>query len=195
MDVNVKDIVEVGENLYNKKLVSGKAGNISIRIKKDDGDIIAITPTLSSLGNLNEEDIVLVDLEGNSLTSGTPSSELNLHLEIYKKRDDINAIVHTHSPYATGFAFSDKKIKRHEGFGKIKTPFLKEIKYATPGSLELAKSARENIGDEDVLVLKHHGILCVGNNLKEAESLVSFIEDTAKTQFIYHMLNLTENLK
>ena len=193
MVVNVKDIIEVGKNLYNQKLVSGKSGNISIRVKRDGTDIIAITPTLRSLGDLNEEDIVLVDLNGNLLTSGTHSSELNLHLEVSKVRDDVNAIVHTHSPYATGFSFSSKKIKRLEGFGKIKTPFLKEIDYITPGSIELAKSVGENIGDEDVVVLKEHGILTVSENIKEAESLANFIEEIAKTQFVSHMLNLNDN--
>ena len=81
-------------------------------IYNEDGDVIAITPTLKSLYELNEEDIVLVDLEGNLLTKGKPSSEVDLHLEIYKKRSDVNGIVHTHSPYATGFAFSSKRIKR-----------------------------------------------------------------------------------
>lgn len=194
MNFNAKEIVEVGKALYDKKLVSGKAGNISMRIKSDDSDIIAITPTLSSLGDLKEEDIVLLDLDGNSLTKGKPSSEYNLHLEIYKKRDDVNAIVHTHSPYATGFAFSSKKIKRHEGFGQIVTPFLEEVEYAKPGSMELAKAVAENIGKEDVMVLKHHGILAVADELSEAASLAAFIEDTAKTQYIAHMLNLAEDL-
>lgn len=194
MNVNAKDIVEVGKNLYDNNLVSGKAGNVSVRIKRDDGDIIAITPTLSSLGDLKEEDIVIIDFDGNSLTEGEPSSEYNLHLEIYKKRDDVNAIVHTHSPYATGFAFSSKKIKRHEGFGRIVIPFLEEVEYAKPGSMDLAKSAAEGIGSEDVLVLKHHGILAVGDNLKEAYLLAAFIEDTAKTQYISYMLNLAEDL-
>lgn len=194
MNVNAKDIVEVGKNLYDNNLVSGKAGNVSVRIKRDDGDIIVITPTLSSLGDLKEEDIVIIDFDGNSLTEGEPSSEYNLHLEIYKKRDDVNAIVHTHSPYATGFAFSSKKIKRHEGFGRIVTPFLEEVEYAKPGSMDLAKSAAEGIGSEDVLVLKHHGILAVGDDLKEAYLLAAFIEDTAKTQYISYMLNLAEDL-
>lgn len=193
MDTNIKEIVEVGKNLYGKNLVSGKAGNISIRLPSDNGDIIAITPTLSSLGNLNQEDIVLVNLDGDIISSGKPSSEIGFHLEIYKKRNDINAIVHTHSPYATGFAFSSKRIKRLEGFGQIKTPFIEEIEYEKPGSVELSKSIADNINQEDVLVLKHHGILCLGKNIKEAELLAIFIEDTAKTQFVSHMLNLTEN--
>lgn len=189
MKKNVQEIIDVGNNIYKKNLVSGKSGNISKRIKTANGDIVAITPTLKSLANLKPEDIVIVDFDGNTLTSGKPSSEVNMHLEIYKKRDDINGIVHTHSPYATGFAFSNKKIKRLEGFGEIKNPYLPDIEYEKPGSAELAKSASEGIGDSDVLVLKNHGVICVSENLKEAESLAVFVEESAKTQFITYMLN------
>ena len=102
MKKNIAEIISIANEIYDKGLVSGKAGNISARF----GDVVAITPTLKSLSNLHEEDIVLVDMEGNVLTHGKPSSEVNMHLGIYKKRPDITAIVHTHSPYATGFAFA-----------------------------------------------------------------------------------------
>ncbi|MEE0901797.1 MAG: class II aldolase/adducin family protein [Methanobrevibacter sp.] len=194
MKKNVQEIIDVGNNIYNKNLVSGKSGNISKRIKTANGDIIAITPTLKSLANLKPEEIVIVDFEGNLLTSGKPSSEVNMHLEIYKKRNDVNGIVHTHSPYATGFAFSNKKIKRLEGFGEIKNPYLPDIEYEKPGTAELARSASEGIGDSDVLVLKNHGVICVGENLKEAESLAVFVEESAKTQFITYMLNSAEDI-
>lgn len=194
MDIDVKEIIEIAHYLYNRQLVSGKAGNISVRVKIEDNDIIAISPTLKSLKDLKEEEIVLVNLDGEVLTKGKPSSEINLHLEIYKARNDVNAIVHTHSPYATGFAFSSKKIKRLEGFGKITTPFLEEINYLPPGSVELAENAAKAIGDEDVLILKHHGVLCVADELKEAANLAEFIEDSAKTQFITHTLSLTEDI-
>ncbi|WP_298521717.1 class II aldolase/adducin family protein [uncultured Methanobrevibacter sp.] len=194
MKKNVQEIINVGKNIYEKGLISGKSGNISARFKGENGDIIGITPTLKSLSDLSEEDIVLVDLDANTLTNGKPSSEVNMHIEIYKKRPDVNGIVHTHSPYATGFAFSDKKIKRLEGFGAIKKPYLPEIDYEKPGSNELAKKASEGIGDDDVLVLKNHGVICVGENLKEAESLAVFIEESAKTQFITYMLNSVEDI-
>lgn len=194
MKKNVQEIIDVGNNIYKKNLVSGKSGNISKRIKTANGDIVAITPTLKSLANLKPEDIVIVDFDGNTLTSGKPSSEVNMHLEIYKKRDDVNGIVHTHSPYATGFAFSNKKIKRLEGFGEIKNLYLPDIEYEKPGSAELAKSASEGIGDSDVLVLKNHGVICVSENLKEAESLAVFVEESAKTQFITYMLNSAEDI-
>jgi L-fuculose-phosphate aldolase len=189
MKKNVQEIINVGKNIYNKGLVSGKSGNISARF----GDIIGITPTLTSLGNLSEEDIVLVDLDGNTLTKGKPSSEVNMHLEIYRKRPDVNAIVHTHSPYATGFAFSDKNLKRLEGFGAIKNPYISSIEYEKPGTEELAKSASEGIGKEDVLILKKHGVICVSDELKEAMLLAVFVEETAKTQFISLMLNSVED--
>ena len=105
MKENIAEIVAVCNEIYDKGLVSGKAGNVSARF----GDVVAITPTLKSLSRLDEEDIVLVNMDGEVLTKGKPSSEVNMHLEIYKNRSDVTAIVHTHSPYATGFAFSDKK--------------------------------------------------------------------------------------
>ena len=193
MKKHINEIINVSNEIYNKGLVSGKAGNISKRIKGSTGDIIAITPTLKSLSDLKEEDIVLVDMDGNILTKGKPSSEVDMHLEIYKKRSDINAIVHTHSTYATGFAFSSKKIKRLEGFGEIKNPYLPSIEYYKPGTIELAKNASKSIENEDVLILKNHGVICVGKNLKEAKLLAIFVEENAKTQFVTYMLNSVED--
>ena len=191
MQDNISKLIETCKNLYDKQLVSGKSGNVSIRLN----DYIAITPTLKAINALNEEDIVLVDMEGNSLTKGKPSSEAGMHLAIYKKRSDVNAIIHTHSPYTTGFAFSDKKIKRLEGFGKINKPYLSSIEYQKPGTKELAIAASEAIDDEDVLILKNHGVICVGENLKETESLSIFIEESAKTQFVSYVLNSVEDIE
>ncbi|WP_406534037.1 class II aldolase/adducin family protein [Methanobrevibacter sp.] len=194
MTKNIAEVISVANEIYDKGLVSGKAGNISKRIKGSTGDIIAITPTLKSLSDLNEEDIVLVDMDGNTLTKGKPSSEINMHLEIYKKRSDVNAIVHTHSTYATGFAFSEKKLKRLEGFGQITTPYITEVEYEKPGSDELANNVGESIGKEDVLLLKNHGVVCIGDNLNEAKLLAVFVEEIAKIQFITNMLNSAEDL-
>ncbi|WP_298498991.1 class II aldolase/adducin family protein [uncultured Methanobrevibacter sp.] len=193
MKKNIHEIINVANNIYDKGLVSGKAGNISARFKGENGDIIGITPTLKSLANLDEEHIVLVDIDGNVLTKGKPSSEVNMHLEIYKKRPDVNGIVHTHSPYATGFAFSNKRIRRLEGFGEIKNPYLPDIEYEKPGTDELAVKASEGLKSGDVLVLKNHGVICISENLKEAESLAVFVEESAKTQFITYMLNSVED--
>lgn len=189
---NIKSVVDVSKYLFERKLVSGKAGNVSARFNDEGIDVIAMTPTMKSLGSLKEEEIILVDIDGNNLTKGTPSSEIYLHLAIYKEKKDIGGIVHTHSPFATGFAFSDKRIKRLEGFGKIVSPYLAEIEYEKPGSDELAIKSAEALKDEDVLILKNHGVIATGENIQEACSLAEFVEDIAKTQFISHTLNLSD---
>lgn len=186
-----KEIVKYSKMLFERGLVSGKAGNISTKFTKDNKEYIAITPTLKSLGNLNPEEISIVDIEGNHINENKPSSEVYMHCAIYKSRDDIKSIVHTHSPFATGFAHSDKKIKRYEGFGSIEIPYIDEIEYIKPGTKKLAETAGKVFGENkkrDVILLKHHGIIATGENLFEAESLAEFIEDSAKTQFISEML-------
>lgn len=191
MQDNVSKLIEVCNKLYDRELASGKSGNVSIRL----GNYIAITPTLKAMNDLNEDDIVLVDMKSNVLTKGKPSSEVGMHLAIYKKRSDVNAIIHTHSPYTTGFAFSDKKIKRLEGFCEINNPYVASIEYEKPGSDELALNASEAIKNEDVLVLKNHGVICVGKDLNETESLAIFIEESAKTQFVSYMLNSVKDIE
>ncbi len=194
MENFVKSVVDVSKYLFKRNLVSGKAGNVSSRFKNGEMDVIAITPTMLSLNNLKEEDIVLVDIEGNVLTKGKPSSEVYLHLYIYQEKKEVDGIVHTHSPFATGFAFSNKRIKRLEGFGKIKTPYLEDLDYEVPGSIELAEKAAKALAKEDVLILKKHGVVTTGASVEEACSLAEFIEDIAKTQFISHTLNLSNSI-
>ncbi len=190
MDNNlVESVISTSKYVFDRKLVSGLAGNISARFHDENGeDIIAITPTLVPLSSVTKKNIVIVTINGEILSKGTPSSELNLHLEIYKKNENVNGIVHTHSPYATGFAFSNKKIKRLEGFGDIKNEYLTEIKYFKPGSIELANKCSEKLIKEDVLILKNHGVVAIGSNPQKAAFLAEFVEEIAKTQFITYLL-------
>ena len=188
----VKSVVEMSAYVFERGLVSGKAGNVSARFKGENGDIVAITPTVKSLADLREEDIVLVNEKGELLTKGKPSSEVGMHLAIYREKPDVYGIAHTHSPYATGFAFSKKKIKRLEGFGAIKSEYLKDIEYFKPGSKELAEAASETLKTEDAIILKNHGVIATGETVKEAAALVEFVEEIAKTQFVTHVLNSIE---
>ena len=80
-----------------------------------------------------------------------------------------------------------------EGFGQIKKPYIASIEYEKPGTENLALSASNAIKEEDVLILKNHGVICVSDSLKEAMLLAVFVEETAKTQFITHMLNSVED--
>ena len=166
-------------------MTPGKSGNISTKISYKNRNNILITPSGVSLKHINLKNVIVVDEEGNKLEGhGKPSSELIMHLEIYKKRVEVNGIVHTHSPYATGFSFSGEKIPHLEGFGKIKKYYLNEVDYATPGSMELAKIASNGLENEDMLILKNHGVLAIGTDLNEAALLAEFVENSAKTSFI-----------
>ncbi len=183
-------MIQVSRYLYEKGLVPGKSGNISIRYKKDEFERIAVTPSGLSLKSLAEKDIVIVDMEENKIyqDNKNPTSELLMHLKIYQTRKDINAIVHTHSPIATGFAFADEKIEIMEGFGPIKDQFIPYVDYYNPGSIELAEAVSKGLEKTDVLVLKEHGLVSIGKNLDEASLLSEFIEESAKTQFIKKVL-------
>jgi L-fuculose-phosphate aldolase len=184
-------MTDVSSYLYKKGLVPGKSGNISIRFKKDESERVAVTPSGLSLKSLVEKDIVIVDMNGNLVysTDRKPTSELLMHLKIYAERDDIDAVVHTHSPIATGFAFADEKIERIEGFGPIKDQFIPFVEYYLPGSVELAEAVSMGLKNQDVVVLKGHGIVALGKNLDEATLLAEFIEESAKTQFVKRVLS------
>jgi len=200
-----KHVVEIGNQIYHHGLAPGKSGNISAKIPYDKSKtpydtsaeipydsryIILITPSGVSLKDISMENIIAMDMDGNQLEGhGRPSSELPMHREIYQKRGDLRGIVHTHSPYATGFSFSGKKIPRLEGFGKIENPYITEMDYAPPGSKKLAELAGQALLKEDVVILKNHGVLAVGSNLDEAALLAEFTESSAKTAFVAHVLN------
>jgi L-fuculose-phosphate aldolase len=174
-------LAEMSQYLYKKGLTPGKSGNISIRSK----EIVAITPTGVSLRDIDPDRVILVDFEGNVLMGGkNPSSEIFLHLGVYKSRDDIHGIVHSHSSYATSFALSGEAIQRLEGFEKNRRPYFKMINYAPPGSQKLAELVAEGLKNEDIVILKGHGVVTAGATIEEAAMLAEFVEETAKIQFL-----------
>ena len=192
MDKNqiIKELIETSHYIYKKGLVPGKSGNISCRFYEDDISKVAITRSGIAKRNVEACDVIIVDMDGNVFEGDKkPSMETFLHLGIYRERDDINSIVHSHSPFATGFSMSGKKLKRLEGFGPIETPYIPYVKYSAPGSKELAEDAAFLMKNNDAVVLKNHGTVAAGINLDEATLLAEFIEDIAKIQYIAHTLS------
>ncbi|ABR55790.1 L-fuculose phosphate aldolase [Methanococcus aeolicus] len=178
---NLKEFIKICHYLYDRKYVVGSGGNVSI--KKDN--LIYVTPTDSLLGFINEEDIAVVDMDGN-IIKGAPTSELYMHLNIYKKRNGVNAIVHTHSLYSTALPMADKEIKLLTPESRI---FLKKIGYVDyfeARSMELANEVSKK--DEDVIVLKNHGIVCVGKNLMDAYLKTEVMEEISQLNYIIHSL-------
>lgn len=161
-----KEIIEIGKRLYSKDLTYGTSGNMSVRV--DEG--VLITASGTSLADLCLEDIVLIDENGKEADSDKKaSSEKTLHLEIYKKRKDINAIIHCHAPTVCAFAvahFELDKPTMSENilyFGKIPLAL-----YAMPSSGKLVENTAEKFAEHDVVLMANHGIIAGDINLRHA---------------------------
>ena len=187
----IEQIIKTAHHLYDRDMVIGKAGNISIL--DSTGEYIYITASGTNFKELTYDDIIKVKLDDLSYTNTNdlvPSMETSLHVGVYKKRSDVGSVVHVHSPYATGFAFSKKRLCQQEGFGEITGEYIAEVGYYPPGSKKLAEHASDALKNEDAIILKDHGVITVGKDIEEATLLCEYIEEIAKTQYISHVLNL-----
>lgn len=175
-----RDIVAFGTKIYRNGMAAATDGNISMRMYTDR---IMITPAGTSLGFLNANDLVYMDIDGNRLEYNCiPSSELPMHLEIYRQRSEINAIIHAHPPYATAFTLANITLSE---------PILPEVvvmmgeiptaNYATPSTEESAEAIRPLIKNHDVILLDHHGAVACGKTLGEAYFKMEKLEHAAKT--------------
>lgn len=182
-----KLLVDYGKKLLDKKLVAGTSGNLSLR---GQGDEIYITPSGMDYLEITEDDIVKINFMGEILEGDKkPSSEWMMHVEIYKNYPIYNAIVHTHSPIATAFAVSRKKIPLI--LIEMK-PFLGgEIEVAPfkpSGSLELAKSLIPYLKKSNSCLLANHGVVSCGKDIESAFLSAEYVEDAAK--IFYYSLNI-----
>lgn len=161
-----KEICEIGRRMYNRGYVAGNDGNISIRV--DDG--IWATPTSVSKGFMEPEMLVKLDLNGNILEGNLkPSSEIKMHLEVYRERQDINAVVHTHSPFATAFACSN--VKPDTKLLAEAVLFLGDIplvEYGTPSTEEIPNKLKKYLTLGNAFLLQNHGALTLGKDLLRA---------------------------
>ncbi|ENN96509.1 fuculose-1-phosphate aldolase FucA [Methanocaldococcus villosus KIN24-T80] len=169
--MNKKEFIKICHLLYERKYVVGSGGNVSVR----EGSKIYLTPTGSILGFLKEKDIAEMDIDGNVI-KGNPTSERFMHLYIYKNREDVKAIIHTHSLISTFLSIIDKKIELLTPEGKFLN--VGYVDYYEAGSLELAEAVAKR--DEDVIILKNHGVVCLGDSLKSAYIKVEVLEEMAK---------------
>ncbi|WP_455645659.1 class II aldolase/adducin family protein [Methanosphaera sp.] len=187
----IEKIVNTAHHIYDKNMIIGKAGNISII--DESGEYIYITASGTDFKSLKYEDVIKVNINDLTYVSSenrVPSMETSLHTGVYKKRSDVKSVVHIHSPYATAFAFSNRKLRQQEGFGEITGEYIAEVDYYQPGSKKLAEHASDALKEDDSVLLKNHGLIAVGKDIDEATLLCEYIEGIAKTQYITHVLNL-----
>ena len=178
-------IIETGNKLYSRNLTIGTSGNISIKAD----DCIYITASGTALGNLSQDGIVTIDFDG-SLISGTKaSSEKLLHVEIYKKRPDIKAIIHTHPVYLTSFAACRKPL--NEPVMSENILYFEDIPvadYAMPSSIELVKNTVKYIDKRDVILMANHGVVACADTIENAflklETAEYYAQVTLNTKII-----------
>lgn len=174
-----RDLINICHKIHAKGFVAASDGNVSIRISKNQ---ILCTPTSIPKEKLKINDLVVVSIDG-KLVKGSrrPSTEIKMHLAIYKERNDVNAIIHTHPVYATALASSKLALD---------VPFLPEVilnlglvpicEYSTPSTKEVVESILPFVKKTNLLLLQNHGAVTYGKNLEEAYYLLEKLEHTAK---------------
>lgn len=174
-------VVWAAQLMYKKGYVIGTAGNISARIPGINQ--LLITPSGAPYETMHNEDVVLCDLEGNKIAGKLkPSSELSMHVGLYKARPEIEAIIHTHSIYASALAVNQTEIPfcLDEMYFSIGANSIPVAKYGKSGSVELADNIVKAIGHKKKAVLmSNHGTVAIGLTMEEAFDICEVIEKTA----------------
>ena len=173
-----KLICEIGRLLYERSYVVSSDGNVSIRL--DENTVLA-TPTMMCKGRMTEDCLALTDIDGKPLSDKRASSELAMHLLIYKMRPDIKAVCHAHPPHGTAFAVAGLAIDK---------PILSEViltlgcvpltDYGTPSTDELTEAMKPYVPHHNALLMANHGAVAYGDNLWQAFDRLETLEHTAK---------------
>jgi len=186
------DIVEVGRRMYARGYTASNDGNISVRLGPDR---LLMTPKSVCKGFMTPDMMCITDLEGRKLQGDRdPSSEMLMHLEVYRQRPDAQAVVHAHPPTATGFAVAGIPLDRAV-LAEVLTTLgsIPIAEYATPSTRELPEAVRKYIKAHDGMLLANHGALTVGADLYGAYYKMETIEHFAKISLVARLLG-RENL-
>ena len=186
------DIVEIGRRMYARGYTASNDGNISVRL---DGARLLMTPKSVCKGFMTPDMMCVTDLEGKKLQGDRdPSSEMLMHLEVYRQRPDVQAVVHAHPPTATGFAVAGIPLDRAV-LAEVLTTLgsIPIAEYATPSTRELPLAVRQYIKAHDGMLLANHGALTVGADLYAAYYKMETIEHFAKISLVARLLG-RENL-
>jgi L-fuculose-phosphate aldolase len=186
------DIVEIGRRMYARGYTASNDGNISVRLGPDR---LLMTPKSVCKGFMTPDMMCITDLEGRKLQGDRdPSSETLMHLEVYRQRPDVQAVVHAHPPTATGFAVAGIPLDRAV-LAEVLTTLgsIPIADYATPSTKELPEAVRKYIKAHDGMLLANHGALTVGADLYAAYYKMETIEHFAKISLVARQLG-RENL-
>ncbi|CAM4090811.1 L-fuculose-phosphate aldolase [Mesobacillus thioparans] len=172
-------VVEYGKKIITSGLTKGTGGNISIFNKEKQ--LVAISPSGIDYFETKPEDVTIIDLDGKIIDgSKKPSSELDMHLIFYQRREDIGALVHTHSSYAKTIATLGWDIPPVSYLVAFAGPNVRCAPYATFGTKELAEKAFEGMVDRRAVLLANHGLIAGAHNIETAFTVAEEIEFCAQ---------------
>lgn len=188
-----REVVRVCRRLWERGLIAGPDGNVSVRLAADR---VLVTPGGCGKAELAEGDLVVVSLAGERLEGARPAStELAVHLHLYRRRPDIGAVVHAHPPTATGFAVAG------EGFERPVLPELVAqmgpvplVPYETPGTEALAVGFEPWVGEHDAFLMANHGAVTVGPSLSVAHQRMESLEHAARILLAARLLGRVNEL-
>jgi L-fuculose-phosphate aldolase len=187
-----REIVRVGQLMYERGYVVSSDGNLSVRLA--DGRIVA-TPTQTSKGRMTEDSLAVTDAAGKPLTDRRASSELAMHLLIYRERADVRAVCHAHPPHGSAFAVAGLAIDQ---------PILSEViltlgcvplaEYGTPSTQELTDAMRPLVKHHNALLMANHGAVAYGDDIWQAFDRLETLEHTAKIAILARAIGGPRNL-
>jgi len=188
-----QEIVAVCRRLYDKGLIAGPDGNVSVRL---GSGVILVTPAAMSKVDVTTDDLVEVSMDGARISGyREPSSEVQLHVRLYARRPDVQAVVHAHPPVATGFAVAG------EGFETDVLPELVYqmgrvplVPYATPGTLAVADAFEPFIAGHDAFLMANHGATTTGPSLLIAHQRMESVEHSARILLAARLLGRVTEL-
>src|SRR5678810_189628 len=174
-----EQMCDVGRRIWLKGFCAGNEGNHSYRLSEDR---VLCTPSLISKGNLKPDDMCIVDLEGKQVAGKRKrTSEILLHLAIYKERSDVKAVIHSHPPHATAFAVAGVELptcihpEAEVFLGAVKT-----AKYVTPGDTRLGESLLPYVKDSNTILLQNHGTVTFDVDLEGAYYKLEIVDAYAR---------------
>ncbi|MGD8777394.1 MAG: class II aldolase/adducin family protein [Ignavibacteria bacterium] len=175
-----KQIVEIGKRIWTRGYVASNDGNITVILNENE---ILTTPTGVSKGYMTTEMIIKCDKTGKVISGNSkyrPSSEVKMHLEVYKERPDVKSVVHAHPPYATSFAVAGIPLNKcvlPEAIIIIGSVPI--AAYGLPSTMEIPDAIRPHIQNSDAILLENHGALTLGSDLLNAYHKMETLEHTA----------------
>ena len=178
------EVIRIARLAYVRGLVFGVGGNISVRV----GEKILITPKRACLRNVKAKELVVSDLSGNTTGKFEPSIELPMHLAIYRNFPSANAVIHTHSPFATVWSTLGTPLQSKTVEGRFALGRIPVVGHAKPGTTKLAEMICKKLKEGKAVLIQYHGLVAVGSSLDEAFNLAETIEETTKIEMMSAIL-------